>query len=54
MWVGLSIAQSDVDFWVDDFGLFEGGPSDKIEQLLLTVKSVGKLPVFWADIKKGY
>lgn len=30
MWVGLSIAQSDVDFWIDDFRFFEGEPGDEI------------------------
>ena len=29
MWVGLSIAQSDVDFWLDDFRFFEGEPADE-------------------------
>ena len=32
MWVSLSIAQSDVDFWLDSFRYFEGEPQDDLNR----------------------
>lgn len=34
MWVGLAIAQSDVDFWMDNFRFLEGEPSDIVADRL--------------------
>jgi hypothetical protein len=54
MWAGLSIAQSDVDFWIDDFRFFEGEPADEIKELVTAVSPMGKLPVSWGSIKGRY
>ncbi len=54
MWVGLSIAQSDVDFWLDDFRFFEGEPADEIKAVESAVSATGKLPVSWGSIKERY
>lgn len=54
MWVGLSIAQSDVDFWLDDFRFFEGDPVDEIKPLATAVSPMYKLPVSWGSIKDRY
>ena len=51
VWVGLSVAQSDMDFWIDDFRFFEGGPSDEIRQVETAVNPMGKLPISWGGIK---
>jgi len=32
IWIGLSVAQSEVDFWIDDFRFFEGQPADEIKE----------------------
>jgi len=32
IWVGLAVAESDVDFWIDDFRFFEGYPADEIKE----------------------
>jgi hypothetical protein len=48
IWVGLSIAQSDVDFWVDDFKLVE------VEQPSKAVAPYDKAPTLWGSIKSGY
>lgn len=32
MWVGLAIAQSDEDFWIDNFRYFEGEPEDDLSR----------------------
>ena len=32
IWVGLAVAESDVDFWIDDFRFFEGHPTDEIKK----------------------
>jgi hypothetical protein len=32
IWIGLSVAQSDVDFWIDDFRFFEGEPADEVKE----------------------
>ncbi len=52
MWVGLSIAQSDVDFWLDNFRYFEGEPEDDLtldEPFSVDVKE--KLTTQWASVK---
>ena len=51
MWVGLSIAQSDVDFWIDDFRFFEGEPADEIFEVA-AVNPTSKLSVSWGSIKE--
>jgi len=56
MWVGLSIAQSDVDFWIDDFRFFEGEPWDEKDADLekFAVNSMDKLISAWGRIKVSY
>jgi hypothetical protein len=51
VWIGLSVAQSDVDFWIDDFRFFEGGPSDEIRPVETAVSPIGKLLIPWGGIK---
>lgn len=51
IWVGLSVAQSDVDFWVDDFRFFEGGPTDEVRLVETAASQMNKLPVSWGGIK---
>jgi hypothetical protein len=53
-WVGLAISQSDVNFWIDDFRFFEGGPTDEIKAAESAVSPVDKLPVSWGGIKDRY
>jgi hypothetical protein len=50
MWVGLSIAQSDIDFWIDDYRFFEGNPADELV-VTAAVEPVDKLSVSWGRIK---
>lgn len=54
MWVGLSIAQSDVDFWIDDFRFFEGEPKDEIgvDPEKFAVEPARKLSTTWGELKK--
>jgi len=56
MWVGLSIAQSNVDFWIDDFRFFEGEPWDEKDADLekFAVNSMDKLISAWGRIKVSY
>jgi len=56
MWVGLAIAQSDVDFWIDDFRFFEGEPRDEIgvEPEKFAVDPMGKLTSAWGKVKVDY
>ena len=56
MWVGLSIAQSDVDFWIDDFRFFEGQPEDEIteEPPKIAVNPAAKLASTWGGVKGNY
>ena len=54
MWIGLSIADSDVDFWIDDVGLFHGGPPDEIERIEMAVRPADKLPTSWGSIKSHF
>ena len=54
IWVGLSVAQSDVDFWIDDFRFFEGVPTDEIKPIETAVSPMSKLPVSWGGIKGRY
>ena len=52
MWVGLAIAQSDVDFWLDNFRYFEGEPKDDLtldEPFVVDAKE--KLTTQWASVK---
>ena len=52
MWVGLSIAQSDVDFWLDNFRYFEGEPEDDLNrETPFPVDAKDKLATQWAEIK---
>ena len=51
VWVGLSVAQSDIDFWIDDFRIFGGQLSDEIKQVETPVAPANKLPVSWGAIK---
>ena len=52
MWVGLSIAQSDVDFWIDNFRYFEGEPQDDLNrETPFPVDAKGKLATRWGEIK---
>lgn len=46
--VGLCVAQSDVDFWIDDFLFFEDEPVDDTEKALAVL---GKLPTVWGSIR---
>ena len=53
--IGLSVAQSDVDFWIDDFRFFEGEPVvDEIKEAEKEVSPMDKLPASWGKIKAGY
>ena len=56
MWVGLAIAQSDVDFWVDSFRFFEGELKDEIveEGVPKAVDPKAKLSITWGDIKSQF
>ncbi|MDE0089383.1 MAG: carbohydrate binding domain-containing protein [Candidatus Poribacteria bacterium] len=52
MWVGLSIAQSDVDFWLDNFRYFEGEPEDDLSiDEPFPVDAKEKLTTQWASVK---
>lgn len=53
MWVGLSIAASDVDFWLDDFRFWEGEFDDEItaEPKPQAVDARGKLSTVWSSLK---
>ena len=53
MWVGLSIAQSDIDFWLDNFRFFEGQPKDEIplDGAPQSVDAKQKLTTQWASVK---
>lgn len=56
MWVGLSIAQSDVDFWIDDFRFFEGDPEDEIgvDPEKFAVSPMMKSASTWGEVKDRY
>ena len=52
MWVGLSIAQSDVDFWIDNFRYFEGEPEDDLNRdTPFPVDAKEKLATKWGEVK---
>ncbi len=52
MWVGLAIAQSDVDFWLDNFRYFEGEPKDDMTlDEPFPVDAKEKLTTQWASVK---
>ena len=51
VWVGLCIAQSDVDFWIDDFRFFQGTPVDEIRDVETATTPSGKLSVAWGRIR---
>ena len=52
MWVALSIAQSDVDFWLDNFRFFEGEPKDDLtREEPFPVDAKEKLTTQWASVK---
>jgi len=54
MWVALSIAQSDVDFWIDNFRFFEGEPQDDLTRdEPFPVDAKEKLTTQWASVKTG-
>ncbi len=55
MWVSLSIAQSDVDFWIDNFRYFEGEPEDDLNRdTPFPVDAKDKLATQWGKIKSGF
>ena len=56
MWVGLCIAQSDIDFWLDNVRFFEGELRDEIgrDPKDLAVSSSGKLLLAWSQIKANF
>lgn len=47
LWVGAS----DIDFWIDDFRFFEGGPSDEIKFVETFVNPDNKKSTTWGYIK---
>lgn len=52
MWVSLSIAQSDTDFWIDNFRYFEGDPEDDLNRdTPFPVEAKEKLATRWGEIK---
>jgi len=52
MWVGLAIAQSDVDFWIDNFRYFEGEPEDDLNRdTPFPVDAEEKLATQWGALK---
>ena len=52
MWVGLSIAQSDEDFWIDNFRYFEGEPEDDLNRdTPFPVDAKEKLATQWGELK---
>ena len=52
MWVGLAIAQSDTDFWIDNFRYFEGDPEDDLNRdTPFPVDAKEKLATRWGEIK---
>lgn len=52
MWVGLSIAQSDEDFWIDNFRYFEGEPEDDLSrETPFPVDAKEKLATKWGEVK---
>ena len=55
VWVGLSVAESDVSFWIDDFRVFEGGPDDETGKNYVetAVSAMDKTSTSWGSIKKG-
>ncbi|MBT3269333.1 hypothetical protein HN371_19460 [Candidatus Poribacteria bacterium] len=54
MWVGLSLADSDVDFWLDDFRFWQGELKDEIgaDPATRSVDAHGKLSLRWAGMKR--
>ena len=54
MWVSLSIAQSDTDFWIDNFRYFEGDPEDDLNRdTPFPVDAQEKLATRWGEIKSN-
>lgn len=53
MWVGLAIAGSDVDFWIDDIRFWEGELDDEIraEPRPRSVSPDGLLTTAWASVR---
>ena len=51
MMIGLSVAQSTVSFWIDDFRVFEGDPADEIGAVRSALSPRGKLVAPWGAIK---
>ena len=53
MWVGLAIAQSDIDFWLDNFRFFEGQPEDELspDGEPQPVDAKEKLTTQWGTVK---
>jgi len=50
--VGLCVAQSDVDFWIDDFRFFQDEQDEETKEVAGDVTSAGKFAVTWGYIKK--
>lgn len=54
MWVGLAVAQSDTDFWIDNFRYFEGDPEDDLNRdTPFPVDAKEKLATRWGEIKSN-
>ena len=54
MWVGLAVAQSDVDFWIDNFRYFEGEPEDDLNRdTPFPVDAREKLATQWGQLKSA-
>lgn len=52
MWVSLAIAQSDIDFWIDNFRFFEGEVDDELgREDTFPVDAKEKLTTQWASVK---
>ena len=53
MRAGLSVSLLDVDFWIDDFRIFEGQPGDETMPAETAVRP-GRLPASWGSIRSQY
>ncbi len=51
VWPGLCVAESDVDFWIDDFRFFEGRPEDEVRDSQNPVNPDRRLTISWGRIK---
>ncbi len=52
MWVSIAVAESDIDFWIDNFRFFEGEPEDDLTRdEPFPVDAKEKLTTQWASVK---